>query len=70
VLTGMLRVFAEIGTQAEWLLIFLAVVVGVFVLVCALAAFVAIFTTNPDQRQIFYRIFHALLRFFHRRQDT
>jgi hypothetical protein len=70
VLTGMLRVFAEIGTQAEWLLIFLAAIVGVFVLVCALAAFVAIFTTNPEQRQICYRIFRALLRFFHRRRDT
>jgi hypothetical protein len=49
---------------------FLAVIVGVFVLVCVWAAFVAFFTTNPEQRHICYRIFRALLRFFNRRRDT
>ena len=69
-LIGMLRVFAEVGVQAEWLLMFLAAIVGVFVVLCAVAAFVAIFTTNPEQRQICYRVFRALLRFFRRRRKT
>lgn len=65
----MLRVLADEGAQAGWFLIFLAVMVGVLMLICALAAAVAILTTNPEQRQICYRIFYALLRFFRSRRD-
>ena len=68
-LVDMLRVLAEVGTQAEWFLVFIAAMVGVLVLVCAVAAFVAIFTTNPERRQICFRIFCTLLRFFRHRQD-
>lgn len=66
----MLRVLAEAGAQAGWFLVFLAAIVGVLVLICAVAAFVAIFTTNPEQRQICFRIFRALLRFFQRWRNT
>lgn len=65
-LGDMFRVLAEIGAQAEWTLLFLAVIIGVLVLICAVAAFVAIFTAKPERRQICYRIFCALLRFFRR----
>jgi hypothetical protein len=70
VLVDVLRVFAEVGAQADWFVIFLAAMVGVLMLVCVIAAFVAIFTTNPEQRRICYRIFHALLRFSRRRWDA
>jgi hypothetical protein len=33
------------------------------------AAFEAMFTSDPERRQICYRIFCALLRFFRRRRD-
>jgi hypothetical protein len=66
----MLRVFAGVGVQAEWFLMFLAAIVGVLIVLCAVAAFVAIFTTNPEQRRICYRIFRAVLRFFRHRRDT
>jgi hypothetical protein len=64
----MLRVLAEVGTQAEWFLVFIAAAVGVLVLVCVVAAFEAMFTSDPERRQICYRIFCALLRFFRRRR--
>jgi hypothetical protein len=47
-------------------LIFAAAMIGVLMLVCAVAAFVAMFTTNREQRQICFRIFRTLLRFFQR----
>lgn len=70
VLVDVLRVFAEVGAQADWFLIFLAAMVGALMVICTVAAFVAIFTTNPEQRKICYRIFRALLRFFRRRQGS
>ena len=36
----MLRILAEIGPQAEWVLVFLAVIIGVFVLLFAIATLV------------------------------
>lgn len=65
----MLRVLAEFGAQAELLSLFLAAVVGILVLVCVVAALVAIFTNDADRRQICYRIFRTLLRFLFRRWD-
>jgi threonine dehydrogenase-like Zn-dependent dehydrogenase len=66
----LLRILAEGGAQAMWVLVFCAGVIGLFVLICAVAAMVVIFTSNVEQRKWCYRIFQDLLRFFGRGQDT
>ena len=63
----LLRVLAEVGAQAAWVLVFCAGVIGVFVVICAVAALVAIFSSNVEQRQWCYWIFRDLLRFFGRK---
>jgi hypothetical protein len=62
----LLRILTGVGTQVFWVLVFCAVVIGTFVLIFAIAALVAIFTSNIEQRKIAYLILRALLRFFRR----
>jgi hypothetical protein len=66
VLGDLLRDLAEVGPQALWVLMFFAVIVGVFVVLFAITTCVTIFTSNPEQRRICYRVFRDLLGLFRR----
>lgn len=68
-LEDMLRVLAEVSPQAAWVLVFFAVIVGVFVVLSAIATCVTIFAPNPEQRKVCYRVFRDLLGLFRRGDD-
>ena len=63
----LLRLLAEIGSQAIWVCIFIAAIVTVFVLYIGIAMHAVLHRRqDPAQQEISYRVFHDLLGLFRR----
>lgn len=65
-LEDLLRVITEVGLQADWLLVFCAVVVAVFVVYIGVALVAALRASDEGQREVRYKIFTDLLGLFRR----
>ena len=59
-----LRVLAEAGPSAQWLLALFAGVIATFTLYLGIVMIVAIITDDEKRREVCYRIFHDLVEFF------
>jgi hypothetical protein len=60
----LLRLLAEIGTAANWVVIFTLAVVAVFVGYLGIAMHATFRASDPEQRKIRYKVFQDLLRIF------
>lgn len=63
---AIVRTLADVGPRADWILVFFAVIIGVFVLLFVVVTCVTIFTTNPERQKVGYAVFRDLLTFFGR----
>jgi hypothetical protein len=63
------RVLADVGPQADWILVFFAVIIGVFALLFVLVTCVTIFTSDSEQRKTCHAILRDLLRSFNQRSN-
>jgi len=61
---AMLRLATEVGTAASWIFNFIAAVTAVFALYVGAAMYAVYHAGDPDQRNIRYKVFRDLLRFF------
>lgn len=64
----LLRLAAEVGPGATWLLILIAAVMATFVLYTGIALLAALCAKNPEQGKFRYSIFQDLLGLFDRRR--
>lgn len=55
---------AGVGAAANWIVIFIAAVIAVFVVYVGVALYATLRASDPEQQQIRYKVFHDLLRFF------
>ena len=62
----MVRVIAEVGPGAAWLMVFFAAVIAVFVMYVGIALFATLCAGDEQQRNIRYRLFRDLLSLFRR----
>jgi hypothetical protein len=60
----MLRVLAEVGPRAAWILVFLAAIVAVFVLYVGVALFATLRADDDKQQKIRYQVLRDLLDLF------
>ena len=60
---AVLRLAAEAGAAASWILIFIALTVAVFTLYIGIAMWATLRASDPEQRKIGYEVFRELLRF-------
>jgi hypothetical protein len=63
-----LRLVAECGQGAVWIVIFFTATVATFVLYVGIAMWAAIRATDPEQGQIRYQVFSDLVKLFDRRR--
>jgi hypothetical protein len=66
VLEEMLRVIAEVGPGAAWIMVFCAAMIAVFVLYIGIALFATLRAGDEEQRKIRFELFRELLRLFRR----
>jgi len=62
----LLRLLAEVGAAANWIAIFIATVIAVFVLYLGIALRAVLIAKDPDQQKIRYQVFRDLLDWFGR----
>lgn len=67
-LDQLLRLLAAIGPAAIWIIIFVIIVVGVFLLYLGIALWATLRAKDPDQQKIRYQVFRDLLEAFLRRR--
>lgn len=63
---GLLRLLAEAGTAAGWIVFFLAAIVAVFTAYIGIAMWATYRARDLKVQEVRYKIFHDLLRFFGR----
>lgn len=68
-LETLLRLLAELGPEAIWIIAFFAAMVAVFVLYLGIALWAALRATGPEQH-IRYQVFRDLLELFLRRRRS
>jgi hypothetical protein len=66
VLEILLRLLADAGHGASWIVMFFAAVIAVFVLYVGIAIWATLHAVDPDQRKVRYQIFRDLLDLFRR----
>jgi hypothetical protein len=64
----LLRLLADVGAAANWIAIFLAAIIAVFVLYLGIALYAVLRASDKDQREVRYRVFRDLLHWFDRRR--
>ena len=64
---SLVRVIAEVGPGATWLMAFIATVIAVFVLNVGIALFATLRAPDGDQRTLRHEMFRELLDLFRRR---
>ena len=64
----LLRLLAEVGAAANWIAIFLAAVIAVFVLYLGIALYAVLHASDKEQREARYQVFRDLLDWFGRRR--
>lgn len=62
----LLRLLAKAGAAANWIVIFTAVIIAVFVGYIGIAMCATLRARDADQRKIRYQVFRDLLRAFDR----
>ncbi len=67
-LAELLRLLAEIGPGAIWVLFFIAAVIAVFVLYVGIALVAALLAKDPEQQKVRCKILRDLLWLFRRRR--
>ena len=67
-LEKVLRLMAEVGPGAIWIVGLLAIVVATFVLYVGIALWAVLRANGPEQMKIRYRIFKDLIELFDRRR--
>jgi hypothetical protein len=67
VLDTLLRMLAEVGPRAIWLVIFFAAVVAVFVAYVGVALWATLRASDPEQQKLRYQVFRDLLGLFRRK---
>jgi hypothetical protein len=60
----LLRLSAEVGAAASWIVIFIAAVIAVFVAYVGVALYATLRATDPEQQKLRYKVFRDLLRIF------
>jgi hypothetical protein len=60
----LLRLSAEVGAAANWIVIFTAAVIAVFVAYVGVAMYATLRATDPEQQKLRYKVFRDLLRIF------
>jgi hypothetical protein len=63
---AIVRVIADTGPRADWVLVYSAVIIGVFVLLFVLVTCVAIFAKDAERQKMCHAMFRDLLTFFDR----
>jgi hypothetical protein len=66
-LESLVRVIAEVGPGATWLMVFIAAVIAVFVLYVGIALFATLRAPDDQQRTLRHEMFRELLELFRRR---
>jgi hypothetical protein len=66
VLDVLLRMSAELGPVANWIAIFIAAVIAVFVLYLGIALHAVLRASDKEQREVRYQVFRDLLHWFDR----
>jgi hypothetical protein len=61
---ALLRLAATVGAAANWLVIFIAVIITVFTLYVGIAMGATLRAIDPEQRALRYAVFRDLLRCF------
>lgn len=64
---SLVRVIAEVGPGATWLMVFIAAVIAVFVLYVGIALFATLRAPDDQQRTLRHEMFRELLDLFRRR---
>jgi hypothetical protein len=64
----LLRLAAEVGPGAIWIVVFIMVTITVFVVYTGIALLAVLSTKDPVQTEVRYQIFHDLLELFDRRR--
>jgi hypothetical protein len=62
----LLRLLAEVGAAANWIIVFIAAIIAVFVGYIGIAMCATLRACDADQRKIRYQVFRDLLRPFDR----
>ena len=63
---ALLRLMAEAGTAASWIVFFIAAIVVVFTVYVGIAMWAIYCAHDPEQQKVRYKIFRDLLRAFGR----
>jgi hypothetical protein len=63
---GLLRLLAEAGATASWIIFFVAAIIAVFTVYIGIAMWATLRARDPEQRKIGYKVFRDLLRTFGR----
>ena len=61
---ALLRLLAAAGATANWIIIFIAAIVVVFVGYLGIALYATLRAVDPGQRQVLYQVFSDLLGWF------
>ena len=61
----LLRLVAEAGPAAIWIIVFCAAVIAAFVVFVGIAMQAALNASDPQQQQIRYQVFRDLIDLFH-----
>jgi hypothetical protein len=65
---GLLRLLAEVGAAANWIVFFIAAIIAVFMVYIGIAMWAIFRTRDADQQKIRYKVFRDLLGVFDRRR--
>jgi hypothetical protein len=60
----LLRLLAEVGAAANWIAIFIAAIIAVFMGYIGIAMYATLSATDPKQQKIRHEIFQDLLKIF------
>jgi hypothetical protein len=66
-LEAMLRVLAEVGPGATWIMVFLAAIIAVFALYVGIALLATLRAVDDKQQEICHQVLRDLLDLFRRR---
>lgn len=61
---ALLRFAASVGAATNWVLVFIAAVIAVFVVYVGIAMYAVLRATDPEQRKVRYQVFRDLLQCF------
>jgi hypothetical protein len=60
---ALFRLAAEVGTAANWVIVFISAIIAVFVVFIGIAMYAVFRAKDPEQRKVRYKVFRDLLHF-------